>query len=549
MIVSELIRQGFERMRFPEFFRGVALAAPLFLAACGSESSFDLELVVKDCDPGGDNPVTVLPSSGTLTVVVTGDGMSPVRASASVTSGSLELPEVPVGKNRVATVEIRDSSAGGKGVLKAVGRSVPFEVEDGGSPSVQVILYRVNSFTRTRADAGACTDMSTARAGHVATLLADGRVLIAGGFAELKGQDREPTAYLTSAEIFDPATGTFDKEVPPMCQGDRCAPLAFARSVLLKDGRVLVVGGEAPEGDGAVVASKAAAIFDPAKKSWSLVEMNHARRGHTATLLEANGQVLVIGGVGKDGAVVGTVEAFDPLLNAFSVVRSQSGSEILFPRAFHVATRIDGAGISAIQLVGGVAADGSLDKSSPILSWNNSSSYSAQSSGVQIDEGVVGAGLARFTSPFRIGLAGGATTWTPNPSLPAGGTASGASKTAQWFGGHGSGALAGVKGKATMNRERINACVASLDADRALVVGGFGETGSPVASAEVLAFRPDDQATMVTALPDRQGAMRAGGRGFATCTSLGDGRVLILGGMSNGTTVTPSAEIYVAQPL
>jgi hypothetical protein len=72
--------------------------------------------------------------------------------------------------------------------------------------------------------------MTAARCGHTATLLQDGRVLIAGGFDSTD-------AALASAELYDPATGAFSPTEPML------APRAKPTATSLKDGRVFIAGG------------------------------------------------------------------------------------------------------------------------------------------------------------------------------------------------------------------------------------------------------------------------------------------------------------------
>ncbi|HEV8618578.1 MAG TPA: kelch repeat-containing protein, partial [Candidatus Udaeobacter sp.] len=136
------------------------------------------------------------------------------------------------------------------------------------------------------------------RTAHVATALADGKILMTGG--------RDSAGNIVAVtEIFDPATETSTDS------GTLNTPRVNHTATRLGDGRVLVAGGS----DGTAMLSSAE-IFDPSNPDAGFrvlsATMFAARAGHTATLLNSS-KVLITGG---DGA--GTAEIFDPVTETFS---------------------------------------------------------------------------------------------------------------------------------------------------------------------------------------------------------------------------------------
>jgi hypothetical protein len=138
--------------------------------------------------------------------------------------------------------------------------------------------------------------LTEARLFHAAAPLPGGRVLVVGGW----GMDGEP---LASAEAWNPESGTFSP----------AGSLAEARpehhtATPLPDGRVIVVGGRSPSArstfDSAEVWDPVTASFGPAG---SLLE---GRYGHTASPL-SDGRVLIIGGYdGED--ILASAEVWEP---------------------------------------------------------------------------------------------------------------------------------------------------------------------------------------------------------------------------------------------
>lgn len=128
--------------------------------------------------------------------------------------------------------------------------------------------------------------MHEQRASHTATLLLNGKVLIAGGFR--KGADGYSQVYFKSAELYDPKTRTFTPT------GDMTEPRCGHTATLLQNGKVLIGGGY---GNGALASAE---IYDPATGGFTTTgTMSRAREGLTATLL-LDGTVLIAGGAHDD---------------------------------------------------------------------------------------------------------------------------------------------------------------------------------------------------------------------------------------------------------
>jgi hypothetical protein len=109
-----------------------------------------------------------------------------------------------------------------------------------------------------------------------AALLANGKVLIVGG--------DNVTGPLSSAEVYDPASGTWTITAS-MAQ----LTAAFSASTLT-DGRVLAVGGNSGKGT-----QNTADIYDPVTGLWAAQDLLAEREYHIATVL-ADGRVLIAGG-------------------------------------------------------------------------------------------------------------------------------------------------------------------------------------------------------------------------------------------------------------
>ena len=276
--------------------------------------------------------------------------------------------------------------------------------------------------------------LATARSVHTATLLADGRVLIAGGGT-------------ANSEIYDPASASFTPTA------SMSTTRSFQTATLLSDGKVLVTGGSDTNGNPIVIAE----LYDPDAGTFTTVgDMVAARFGHTATLLN-NGNVLLSGGTGKGSVSLATAELFDPASATFTATGTMASA-----RYAHTATLLSN---------GSVVVTGGFDGSSIVLA---TAEVFAPASGI-------------FTAA----------------------------------------------GKMETPRAFHNAV--ALSDGSVLVVGGEDDHRNTLSSAEIF--------DRVTSTFSPTGSMRAG-RSFYTITKLSDGSALVTGGQSAAGLALSSAELY-----
>jgi hypothetical protein len=272
------------------------------------------------------------------------------------------------------------------------------------------------------------------RSSHTATLLPDGRVLITGGWA------REGTAPLVEAELFDPTTETFQP-----------AGTLSGGAIGLRDGRVLIADG----GTGPGSRTTNVTLFDPVTGSRNPGPAM-PRPTHAASVVLPDGNILITGGL--DGTRHGLTSTAIYDLDSGEWRR---GPEMGTPRFKHAIAMLDGG---RVMVLGGTTDDRELLTSTEILDLASN----------------------RFA---------------PGPVM-------------------------------TVPRYKFSDAVVRTATGRLVVAGGSG--------VEVLA--PDGQ--RFGAITDSAGARRWA----ATATALPDGTVLVVGGYDDRIHVHPDARLIKVDP-
>jgi hypothetical protein len=150
------------------------------------------------------------------------------------------------------------------------------------------------------------------RSGHSATLLPDGKVLIAGGMR--RNQD-----FYRSAELYDPATGKFQPT------GDMSMARVGQAAALLRSGKVLIAGGWIGHG-----CTDSAELYDPATGKFTVIAKMTIRRARPSVTLLANGDVLLAGGAdrGDTPGGIASAEVFHTATLTFEPVGSMHAGRI-----------------------------------------------------------------------------------------------------------------------------------------------------------------------------------------------------------------------------
>jgi N-acetylneuraminic acid mutarotase len=346
-------------------------------------------------------------------------------------------------------------------------------------------ISTIDALTHSQTDFFATGSMNNSRSSHTATLLQNGKVLVAGGFAT--------TGETGSAELYDQSTGTWT------VTGSLNTGRQEHTATLLQNGKVLVAGGYSSS----VGMLNSIEIYDPAAGTWSAGSpMGAARYDHTAVLLQ-NGKVLVTGGNGLNGYLT-SAELYDPSTGQWT-----SASPMQVGRIGHTMTLLqDGR----VLVAGGYGDSGYLNEAeiyNPANnSWTainlmNSQRYLHTATLLPSGKVLIAAGFNSVneylnTAELYDPIAG---TWT-------------------------------LTGNLTTGRQSHAATL--LDDGKVLVTGG--QNSGVLNSAELY-----DPATGSWTATEPMLAARA----FHTATLLVGGRVLIAGGEHNGFALN-SAELYGA---
>lgn len=411
--------------------------------------------------------------------------------------------------------------------------------------SIRVPFALIDDFYKTTDLAtDTCTALSEPRFGATATYLpASGQVLIVGGITEGHGAPK----FRRAIEMYNPATGTFANVAELKAGGAR----AFHTATLLNDGRVLIAGGAAEVGV-SVESLRSALIIDPTDptkvKLSDVITLRKARSGHTAVSL-ADGRVILIGGRERvmtasrpeDHNYLRSIEVFDPTKNLFAIPADATGVnavELGFARFGHTSTLLaDGKNI----LVAGGFSDQGPERSLEVVGIEGEMVHVVTASTARTGVGPIFSSAA-LAEDGRVLLAGGyAETLNADPDglTPRMSTAA----VEMWEYREGQRLI-----QQTCSDSMVQArghFTVDMVGRRALFIGGYGDAGAPLKTGEIVTLTEGNRCFAT----NPKSVDLADARARHVTVPLLSGEVLIVGGIeSSGMSQTGqsmiSAEVF-----
>ena len=164
---------------------------------------------------------------------------------------------------------------------------------------------------------GATGSLAAGRYYTPSGLLSNGKVIVAGGVTL---SPSTPPSLLNSAELYDPATGTWSTT------GSMTTARFWPGYAVLPDGKFLVAGGATTFGGVTSTPMASAEIYDPATGAWSATGSMSIPRANFGMVALANGKVLAGGGTTTGSTPSATTEIYDPATGSWSATGSLTGA-------------------------------------------------------------------------------------------------------------------------------------------------------------------------------------------------------------------------------
>jgi hypothetical protein len=486
------------------------------------------------------------------------DMQAPVFTQGDV--GALTIDDVPAGAGRVVGLfGLAGQAPAWRGVVQNV------TVNPDEDKQLNVLMARIADLTCSR---GADADK---RAFATATVLKDGSILVVGGAKESAeasatcGVGCRRLTPSASASIYDPTTGAFTP-VAPMVR-----PRMFHTATLLDDGRVVIAGGagaalvhpsDNPQFPFPIEPQNPVSdieIFDPAKRAFEAGGPDPGgARVFAAAALTPDGEVLITGGVSGAATPNDLSNALDSTtLCSGDPLQCHLGPPMAAHRAGHTLFRIDPDGVFAWG--GSVDVDSANGVPRYQLEVLRSGSSSFQLLNVAqmfANRNVFFAAVAQYM-PFRVISAGGLVRNPDGTFRPATVTVTGQADGGAVYVYDASFDVAGgisvgrdVDAPLHLQDARFFGAAAPLPGStRALVAGGF--LNLDFAPSNDVELFDQDTLNVVPLLVGGQPRTLREPRGGLVAAQNGDGTIVFFGGEApdpSGRAPSSTAEIF-ADPL